>query len=286
MLQAVGATGVGASLAPTSIAVADTNKFCPNCPDGTAVIAKYDWDKSKEEFVISDGCNAVTFGPVLLDDDDEPIDVTWESSLFYEGIRVKYGTNCDSFTRDETKLDDNAKDGAYEGNISKADDLEDCKAISHISFCAAPCFQVDFVFGPSISDLGNDDGGFYKARKIVHIWGNTLTGHVTGTSIPYTESRNGCEITAESITVDLSNDPETPSTATVNFTHDGGTCELSLVSYIASCPIGFNESTADKQSLFDEVTDTSVSTDGSFTVNLPQAGDIQALCDEFPGSVI
>lgn len=283
ILQAMGAAGVGASITSTAtIAGGTETPYCPDCEDaGLSTLAKYEWNESNKEFKFDGGCDVVEFLDWELDADDEPIDVTWSSTIFYEGLNVKYSTSCDSFTRDETSLDDDTKDADYRGSVSKSD-LQECKAISYITFCAAPCFQVDFAFGEPIDDLGNDDGGFYKGRKILHLWGNTLTGKVTGTQA-VTKTQDGCTIeTIGGISADLSSDPPT---ATVEFEHSGDACVLSMVSYVAPCPTGFTEATGDQQSLFDSATRT-VETDGSFTVELPTVDDLSSLCDEFGGYVV
>lgn len=287
VLQAAGGAGVGASIT-TAMARGggDTTPSCSDCPGETALLAKYDWDDVLDAFGLADdagaACDAVTFTVNDTNSDGEPIDVSWSSDLFYSGLRVKYGTNCDSFTREETRTDTNEKDGLYEGRV-REEDLEESKAISYIAFCAAACFQVDLVFGDPIDDLGNDDGGFYSARKILHLWGNTFTGHTSGTQ-GHTETMNGCTVTTSAITTDSGND-----TASVNIDVDvdGDSCKLSLVSYVAPCPMGFTPATGDQQHLYDSVTQTlSTSTGNNMVVNLPTADDIGALCDEATDSTI
>lgn len=281
VLQAAGGVGIGASIT-TAIASGggDRTPFCHDCPEGANLLAKYDWDDTTG-FVFDVGeCDAVAFTVNETNTDGEPVDVSWSSDLFYSGLHVKYSTNCDSFTREETRTDTNEKDGVYEGRVRK-EDLEEGKAISYIAFCAAACFQVDFVFGDPIDDLGSDDGGFYSARKILHLWGNTFTGHTSGTQ-GHTETRNGCSVTTGSITTDPDND-----TASVTFDVDGDSCKLSLVSYVAPCPTGFTKPTSDQQSRYDSESRTfSTSDDNTMTVDLPTAGDIGALCDEALDSVI
>lgn len=284
MLTAMGAAGIGASVT-TGVAVGDgPTPFCDDCPEGTTLLAKYE---AESDFSFEEGkCDAVEFDTdsIERDEDGEVTGVEFTSSIFFQGVRVKTGNSngdaCDSLTWEEVISDPEEKDGEYHGYIG-IEQIDETDAISYIAFCSAGCFQVDFVFGDSIYNLGEDDDGRYSARKIVHLWGNTYTGRLSGTQ-GGTHTWDGCTVSTEAIEGDLGN-----GTASVTFEFEGETCPVSLVSYVAPCPIGFNDVTVDQQYRVDK--NEIASFDGSgphtLTVDLPNEHSIGAICDEANSNV-
>lgn len=280
MLKAMGAAGVGASVSSGVAVGGDSTPFCDDCGEGTTLLAKYEADSG---FGFEEGkCDAVEFTEIVRDEEDEVIGVEFISDIFFQGVRVKTGnTNgdaCGSLTWEEVISDPEPKDGEYHGSIS-IEQIDETDEISYIAFCSAACFQVDFVFGDSIYNLGEDDGGRYSARKMLHLWGNTYTERLSATQ-GGTHTWDGCTVSTDAIEADLEH-----GTASVTFEFEGESCPVSLVSYVAPCPIGFTEETYDQQYRVDK--EEKASFDGSgthtLTVDIPNEHSIGAICDEATG---
>lgn len=254
---------------------------CPDCPERTTRLAKYEYDEERDAFVFEKGaCDAVHDFEITNKEgeDHEPILVDFVADILPHSVVVKAGRNCKRFEVGDPEFEvstDKDSDG-FEGRI----DLSGQKyAISHFSFCAGVCYQVDLVAGDPIRELG--EGGRYRGRLIAAFWGGSL--HSTRNTIdqsPY-EIEDGCTVSVDGFDA-------TEETAIVTFTvKDDCGPELSLVSYLAPCPPKFDRDMVDQQVLFDyapanafETTQAFESGTHELTVALPGLGDLSLLCND------
>lgn len=262
--------------------VASASEACPECPDGTALLAKYEWDG--ESWVAEDvgACpDAITdITNVETDDDGDPLKVDYSSKIYVHSVLVKAGPECEL---DEEGGTNDKKDGSFEGTVPSPND----KAISHINFCAPVCFQTDFVEGDPIVDF-DEEGNYGSDRLIAARWGETTDEHDpvtvnnTDKEGSYTTD-DGCDLTLQTDGIEFNSD----GTASVTFTLDTvdtDGCELSLVSYVATCPPEFDERTDGLQVLFDADPDYADSYLDTETVDntFDETGDV-TLTVELPG---
>jgi hypothetical protein len=254
---------------------------CPDCPDGTRRLAKYEFDESTGEFYFEKGaCDDAVSGISYQNkagETNEPIQVSFTSLIYLDDVVVKYGSECEraSESAGVTFSQDGEKDGdGFEGTITIEDPKE--PAISHFSLCAGVCYQADFVFGEPIEDLGEELYG--PDRRIAVRWGGTSSDEGEVTNYRSKESEDGDLITTDE-GIQFSEDG---STASVSFdvALDSEDVTVSLVSYAATCPPNFDRDTVYLQDLYSSqtVTYTSDVTD-TLEIDLPGLDQLDELCD-------
>lgn len=280
--------------------VAGAKGPCPSCPDGTALLAKYEWDG--EDWVAEEdvgACpDAITEFDNLETDDGDPTKVEYSSKIWVHSVAVKAGPECE-VNEDGGTNDD--KDGSFEGTVESPND----KAISHINFCAPICIQADFVEGDPIADF-DEEGQYGQDRLIAARWDGTSDEHDEPDVVDFTDddgsytTEDGCDLTLTTDGVEFNDvDDDDEDEAEVTFTIDSvdaDGCELSLVSYVATCPPNYDKDTDGLQVLFDadpdyadshldtETVDNtfkSVTSEGeeTLTVELPDLEHLELLCD-------
>lgn len=282
VLRTIG-VGAGASMM-TGVASANgrgRGNDCPDCPDGTRRLAKYEFDEGTGEFSFEKGACSDAVSDVSYTNKEgetsEPIEVEFTSLIFTDDVVVKYGPNCELASESDGVtfgMSDDKDSNGFEGRIT----VEDPKgpAISHFSLCAGVCFQVDFVFGEPIEDLSEDQ---YGGRKIAVRWdGTSVEKGQTSNSSPVT--RDGGAVSTQA-GIELSSD-ETEASVSFDATLGSDDVTLTLVSYTATCPPRFGGGgTAYLQDLYDYET---VTYDGNqsgqtLTVALPGLDQLDELCD-------
>lgn len=268
--------GIGATV-PLFGGVAAANN-CPGCPEGTRLLAKYNFDG--ENFRFEKGACEDPFTEIDYTnkegEEGEPIEVSFTSPVVAHDIVVKRGPDCELASDNDNitfTIDDEKDNDGFEHTISVP---EDSRAISHFSVCAGVCFQVDFVVGDVIKELGED--GFYRDRLIAARWDGTAVedGQVVNNS-SFTTSDDDEITTADGVTL---NADETEGSVTFDVDLGSDDVTLTLASYVATCPPRFEDGdTADTQDLVDWKTKTYTS-DGTdtLTVDLPGTEWLDELC--------
>lgn len=272
--------GIGATVPLFGgVAAADN---CPGCPEGTRLLAKYNFDDEDDVFRFETGACEDPFTEIDYTnkegEDGEPIEVSFTSPVLAHDVVVKRGPDCDFASDDDDitfAVDDEKDDDGFEHTISVP---EDSRAISHFSVCAGVCFQVDFVTGEVIEELG-EDGLYTSERLIAARWDGTAVegGDVVNNS-PFTDDGDGDTITtADGVTL---NAEETEGSVKFDVTLNSDDVTLTLASYVATCPASFDEDTAHLQDLVDHKTVTCDSDvdDVTLTVDLPGTEWLDELC--------
>lgn len=211
-------------------------------------------------------------------EDGEPIEVSFTSPVLAHDVVVKRGPDCEFASEDDDitfTVDAEKDDDGFEHTISVP---EDSSAISHFSVCAGVCFQVDFVVGEVIEELGED--GIYGDRVIAARWdGTAVEGGVSVNNGEngFTTDDGDTITTADGVTL---NAEETEGSVEFDVTLDSDDVTLTLASYVATCPASFDEDTAHLQDLVDHTTVnyTSNVDDGTLTVDLPGTEWLDELC--------
>lgn len=272
--------GIGATVPLFGgVATADT---CPGCPDGTRLLAKYNFDDEDNVFRFETGACEDPFTDIEYTskegEDGEPIEVSFTSPVLAHDVVVKRGPDCALASVDDDitfEVDNEKDDNGFEHTISVG---EDSSAISHFSVCAGVCFQVDFVVGEVIEELGED--GFYDDRLIAARWdGTAVEGGVSVNNGEngFTTDDGDTITTADGVTL---NAEETEAAVEFDVTLDSDDVTLTLASYVATCPASFDEDTAHLQDLVDHktVTYTDVEEGVTLTVDLPGLEWLDELC--------
>lgn len=222
------------------------NPHCPECSEGTLQVAKYEYNEETGEFEFEKGiCDPVTFTEIedKEGEENEPIRVCFETDLFFHDAIVKAGQFCEAeeIAYDPAFTEEDPHEGreTYTGCIDVSDNN---RAISHITFCAGVCYQVELVAGDPIREQSEENR--YGLRIVRAHYGGTADG-VTGVTRKFGKGRSAYRGVTGQLTVD-----ESTHEATARFSVDEGCKELSLVSYLAPCP-EFGTETRDQQVLFD-----------------------------------
>ncbi|WP_435066347.1 hypothetical protein [Halobaculum sp. EA56] len=263
----------------------------PNtCPDGTELLAKYEWNKSVDNgsFVPEGSPNGVAISNVSTDDDGEPTSFNWTSDQEVEVVQVKGGLTVDQ----------------YPGGTSGFVDFGTSPAISNVIFCVSTetptdtptetptdtptetptdtptettttatteepdvvYWQVDFGAGERPPDPPS-----YWPNDLMAALGNSREGVTNNPSVlrQENESQLGAVVIVDkSFQFDDENDP---TSVTVEFRLPEGadTRTLHLASFVLPGP--FDEDEIDEQELFDV---ESITIEGgetaSLTVSIPQ----------------
>lgn len=275
VVQTIGA-GAGASLLHVGTAAA-RQPACPACPEGTRLLAKYEFVDG--EFAFAEGACSDTISNISFEnkegEDNEPIEVTFTSPILIHDVAVKFGPNCVlasgsnavSFTQNSEK-DSNG----FEGTIT----LEDTEgaAISHFNLCAGICYQVDFVFGETAEDPVD-----YRGRLISVRWdGTAVEGGEFQNNSPLTNDDGDEVVTADGVQL---NSSETKANVTFDVTLNSADVTLTLVSYAATCPPDFDEDTAYIQDQYDATTVTYTDSveNESLEVKVPGLEQLDELCE-------
>lgn len=273
--------GVGATLPIFGGVAGATPAGCPDCPDGTRFLAKYEFDEDAAAFAFEEGACADPFTDVEWTnkegEDAEPVEVSFTSPVVATDVLVKRGTECEfASASDDVALavDDEKDEDGFEHTVSVP---EDSRAISHFSACAGVCFQVDFVVGDVIEELG--EGGIYGDRLIAVRWDSTTGdgGEVVNNGADGFETDDGDTITtADGVEFD---DAETEGSVSFAVELASEDVTLTVASYAAVCPPDFDMDTAHLQDLVDYRTVTYTS-DGedSLTVDLAGLEWLDELC--------
>lgn len=246
------------------------NPHCADCPEGTTLLAKY--EVSGGEFVFEKGaCEDAIHNIKTTEesDDGEPLAVEFDSDVFIDSARVKYGPTCDNVDNVLNKPD--PKKDTYSGEIDVSDQK---RAISHISFCAGVCYQVDLVVGDERIPPGADKRE--NGRLVAYLWGSTQS------TVNEDESNRTGEGSTDSCTINNVGNPITVTEdgkASVTFSGTGS-CNVILTSYVAPCPPYYRNETADQQVVHESTETTYSESDGNVTlaVDLPGLSNIGELC--------
>lgn len=248
------------------------------------MLGKFEFDDDTGEFFFEEGVCADTVWNIDYvnkeDEENEPIEVTFNSPIFIEDVSVKFGRNCElasesdevSFTQNEEK-DSNG----FESTIS----LDDPRgpAISHFNLCAGICMQVDFIIG----EPTDDPADYNLGDELISVnWESTAGDVGSSSKYPLTDDHvvtdDGDVIESGNV---LFNESETTASVTFDLTLNSEDVTLTLVSYSATCPPHFDEDTAHIQDQYQATTKTYTSggEDLTLEVGVPGLDLLDELCD-------
>lgn len=219
----VGGAFVGTGLASTKPGGGNGVGPCTceeECPEGTFCGKVDDAPEAGETYTFSsDGESfSVTVESVTTDEDDEVVCFELSSDDDVEKVCVMGGNDTVAYTGDD-----------LDGELCAPENPGGQQSeISNFSFCGAPTFahyQIDFVEGEPICDLGGD-GETYGGDRLVQVLAVNADGTVTQMNTNEDTKDDSC---VETITSDLNFDASTQS-ASVEF-DVGEECVLSLAGY-------------------------------------------------------
>lgn len=119
----IGVAGVVTSGTPLTGAISPQQQSPQNiCPEGTELLAKFNWDDISNEFVSEGGDAGVDIFNVSLDSVNDATAFNWSSSVTVEAVHVKGGLIIKS----------------YDGGTSGFVQFGTSPAISNVIFCVLP----------------------------------------------------------------------------------------------------------------------------------------------------